>query len=65
MNGEGSVIEREIFIDAPSETVFGFLIEPELMEQWMVGFTGLIHARAAFFRLRSAEETSRAGSTLR
>jgi uncharacterized protein YndB with AHSA1/START domain len=38
MNGEGSVIEREIFIDAPPETVFGFLIDPELMAQWIGRF---------------------------
>jgi uncharacterized protein YndB with AHSA1/START domain len=38
MSGEGSVIEREIFIDAPPETVFGFLIEPVLMAQWIGRF---------------------------
>ncbi|MFP6758892.1 MAG: SRPBCC domain-containing protein [Alphaproteobacteria bacterium] len=29
------VINREIFIDAPRETVFGFLVDPEKMVQWM------------------------------
>lgn len=28
-------LEREIYIEAPRETVFGFLIEPEKMVQWM------------------------------
>lgn len=31
---DGSV-EREIYIEAPPETVFGFLTEPDKMVQWM------------------------------
>lgn len=29
------MVEREIFIEAPPETVFRFLIEPKLMAQWI------------------------------
>lgn len=29
------ILEREIFIGAPPETVFGFLVDPEKMVQWM------------------------------
>jgi uncharacterized protein YndB with AHSA1/START domain len=29
------VVEREIFIDAPPETVFGFFVDPGLMAQWI------------------------------
>jgi uncharacterized protein YndB with AHSA1/START domain len=35
MSGEGSTIEREIFIAAAPETVFEFLIDPALMAQWI------------------------------
>lgn len=34
MSGEGGVIEREIFIAASPETVFGFLVDPLLMAEW-------------------------------
>ena len=34
-----SVVERHIFIDASPETVFGFLVEPTLMAQWI----GIFH----------------------
>lgn len=34
MNTEAGVIEREIFIAARPETVFGFLVDPALMAQW-------------------------------
>jgi uncharacterized protein YndB with AHSA1/START domain len=29
------ILNREIYIDAPPETVFGFLVEPEKMMRWM------------------------------
>lgn len=35
MSGEGGAIERQIFIAAPPETVFGFLVDPGLMAQWI------------------------------
>ena len=34
MSGERGVIEREIFIAAAPETVFGFLTDPVLMAEW-------------------------------
>ena len=34
MSGERGVIEREIFIAAAPETVFGFLVDPVLMAEW-------------------------------
>jgi uncharacterized protein YndB with AHSA1/START domain len=40
MSGEGGVIERQIFINAPPETVFRFLVDPELMAQWI----GVLHS---------------------
>jgi uncharacterized protein YndB with AHSA1/START domain len=40
MTGERGVIERQIFIAASPETVFSFLVEPELMSQWI----GVFHA---------------------
>lgn len=38
---ELSVVEREIFIAAPAEIVFRFLVEPEKLKRWL----GLSHAR--------------------
>jgi uncharacterized protein YndB with AHSA1/START domain len=35
MSELGGTIEREVFIAAPPETVFQFLIDPELMSQWI------------------------------
>jgi uncharacterized protein YndB with AHSA1/START domain len=35
MSDEEDVIEREIFIAASPETVFGFLIDPALMAHWI------------------------------
>jgi uncharacterized protein YndB with AHSA1/START domain len=35
MSCRGDAIEREIFIAAPPETVFGFLVDPELMSRWI------------------------------
>ena len=35
MSCGGDAIEREIFIAAPPETVFRFLIDPELMSRWI------------------------------
>lgn len=40
MTGERGVIERQIFIAASPETVFGFLVEPKLMSRWI----GIFHA---------------------
>jgi uncharacterized protein YndB with AHSA1/START domain len=40
MTGERGVIERQIFIAASPETVFGFLVDPKLMSQWI----GIRHA---------------------
>jgi len=34
-NTTDGALEREIFIEAPRETVFGFLVEPDKMVQWM------------------------------
>jgi uncharacterized protein YndB with AHSA1/START domain len=39
MSDEADLIEREIFIEASPETVFEFLVEPDLMAQWI----GLAH----------------------
>jgi uncharacterized protein YndB with AHSA1/START domain len=35
MSDAGCTVEREVFIAAPPETVFQFLIDPELMPQWI------------------------------
>jgi uncharacterized protein YndB with AHSA1/START domain len=35
MSDAGGTIEREVFIAAPPETVFRFLIDPELMSRWI------------------------------
>src|SRR6516225_3109678 len=35
MRGERTAIEREMFIAAVPETVFGFLIDPALTGQWV------------------------------
>jgi uncharacterized protein YndB with AHSA1/START domain len=39
MSGEQDAIEREIFIAAAPEIMFGFLIDPTLMAEWI----GLFH----------------------
>jgi uncharacterized protein YndB with AHSA1/START domain len=41
MNSEGGVIEREVFIAAPLETVFKFLTDAQLMAQWLGSFQQL------------------------
>jgi uncharacterized protein YndB with AHSA1/START domain len=38
MSGDSGTIEREIFIAAPPETVFEFLIDAQLMAQWIGSF---------------------------
>lgn len=43
MSGERGVIEREIFIAAAPETVFGFLVDPVLMAKWF-GITHTVEA---------------------
>jgi uncharacterized protein YndB with AHSA1/START domain len=35
---EKGVIEREVFIDAPPRTVFEFLVDAQLMTQWIGSF---------------------------
>ena len=40
MSADGGVIERELFIAATPETVFGYLVDPAQMAQWI----GLSHA---------------------
>jgi uncharacterized protein YndB with AHSA1/START domain len=40
MTTENSIIDREIFIDASPETVFGFLVDPALMAHWI----GIMHS---------------------
>jgi uncharacterized protein YndB with AHSA1/START domain len=35
MSSEGGVIEQEIYISAPPETVFGFLVDPALVAHWV------------------------------
>lgn len=35
MTSAAGIVERAIFIEAPPEIVFGFLIEPKLMAQWI------------------------------
>ena len=37
MSGERTAIEREMFIAAVRETVFGFLIDPALTWRWIAG----------------------------
>jgi len=39
MPSETGTIEREIFIDAPPQAVFRYLVEPQLMARWI----GLCH----------------------
>ena len=41
MNANSTAIERQIFIDAPPETVFGFLVDSNLMMQWIGVFHSL------------------------
>jgi uncharacterized protein YndB with AHSA1/START domain len=41
MSGEGGVIERRIFIDAPPEIVFRFLVDLRLMAHWIGVFHSL------------------------
>lgn len=41
MNADGSVFERQLFVDAPPETVFGFLVDPDLMAHWIGVFHSL------------------------
>jgi uncharacterized protein YndB with AHSA1/START domain len=41
MNGEQRVIEREVFIAAPPEAVFKFLIDAQLMTHWLGCFQQL------------------------
>ena len=38
MSSEEGVIEREVFIAAPPETVFEFLIDAQLMARWIGSF---------------------------
>jgi uncharacterized protein YndB with AHSA1/START domain len=38
MTGKNTAIEREVFIAAAPETVFEFLIDPELMAHWIGSF---------------------------
>jgi uncharacterized protein YndB with AHSA1/START domain len=38
MRSERGVIEREVFIGAPPKTVFEFLIDAQLMAQWIGSF---------------------------
>jgi uncharacterized protein YndB with AHSA1/START domain len=40
MSGATGVIERQIFIAASPETVFGFLVDPGLMSHWL----GMFHS---------------------
>jgi uncharacterized protein YndB with AHSA1/START domain len=41
MSSEGGAIEREVFIAAPPETIFEFLIDAELMARWIGSFQKL------------------------
>lgn len=41
MSGEGEVIEREVFIAAPPETVFKFLTDAQWMAHWLGSFQQL------------------------
>jgi uncharacterized protein YndB with AHSA1/START domain len=40
MSGQGDLVERQIFIDASPETVFGFLVDARLMIHWI----GILHS---------------------
>src|SRR6266700_1103547 len=40
MNGDAGILERQIFIDASPETVFSFLVDPQLVARWI----GVFHA---------------------
>ena len=44
MSTEHAVIEREIFVAASPETVFGFLTDPALVEDW-IGVSHELDAR--------------------
>ena len=49
MSGERGVIEREIFIAAAPETVFGFLVDPVLMAEWFgISHTVEAHPEGVF-----------------
>src|SRR6516164_5327661 len=41
MSREGGVIEREVFIAAPPETVFKFLTDAQFMAHWLGSFQQL------------------------
>jgi len=51
MSGEEGVIEREILISAPPETVFDFLINPALMAHWIGRFHKLEPHPGGIFQL--------------
>jgi uncharacterized protein YndB with AHSA1/START domain len=40
MTTQSTTIDREIFIDAPPDTVFSFLVDPALMARWI----GIMHS---------------------
>ncbi len=51
MSDEEGVIERELFISASPETVFGFLIDPALMAHWIGAFHRLEPHPGGIFRM--------------
>jgi uncharacterized protein YndB with AHSA1/START domain len=51
MSSDKGVIEREVFIAAPPETVFEFLIDPQLMAQWIGSFRQIDPQPGGIFQL--------------
>jgi uncharacterized protein YndB with AHSA1/START domain len=45
-------IERTVFVDASPETVFGFLVDPALMAQWIGSFHALDARPGGVFRIQ-------------
>jgi uncharacterized protein YndB with AHSA1/START domain len=51
VSGEGGVVEREIFISALPEAVFGFLVDPALMAHWIGAFHRLEPCPGGIFQV--------------
>jgi uncharacterized protein YndB with AHSA1/START domain len=51
MTEERVTIEREVFIAAPPDAVFGFLVDPTLMAQWIGTFHKLDAKPGGVFRI--------------
>jgi len=51
MSEQRVIVERTVFIDASPETVFGFLVDPAFMAQWIGSFHTLDAKPGGIFRV--------------